>query len=1543
MAGLENQTFAGYEIISELGRGGMGAVYKARQPKLDRLVALKIMATELAGDPDFVARFKREANAAAALNHQNIVQVFSAGECEKTHFIAMEFVEGETLRHHIESQGRLDPREAVAITVLVAQALQYAWNKARIIHRDIKPENIFLSKAGEVKVGDLGLAKTVGGGSTSLTQTGMMMGSPHYISPEQARGLSDIDFRADIYSLGCTLYHMLTGRPPYEGSDPLVVINKHVNEPPPAIFKAWPTCPIPLALAVGKMLAKQRHERPASYEELIEQLREVREKLKPAVVPTPVSASEPTQVLTPTPKPAVTTPAPKPAVARTPTPAPAAKPELVIRNWKLVMGGVAGVVVLLLAGLFVWSPWSKPSTSTQDSNTPTIQQTAARPVDTTALEPGAIRLWDSPDKIPNKSGVRWENSAVVFSADYKNGLKWKSPLNRDATIRADIRMNHDASIRCIGLRHVSTPPSGKVKGDNYYRLELKADQVALMFIHANSATKLQGWPLPRAYGPDEWIRLELRAIGDELTTSVDGQVLGTIHDSSLPEPGGVLVHGSNGSFRNIVYVPLDKKAENAASQIQSAVTLADAAAWQNAINLLPLIDLQKDAVAGVWTIENGELVSNRDNYARIEMPYQPPDEYDYRIEFSAPGRNKTGPVQLLSKVGREFRWQCFMSNGKSCAFESVGGKTIHESPARAEMPLILQNDRRYVSLVEVRNGVVRGYLDGKLCVEWKTDYADMDIPSQWKLRAVGLLGVGSQIPTTFHRIEVREVTGKGTFTRAAPASASNTPTLQHSNTPAPWLSAFCAEVSALPAEQQVARVVTELKKLNRDFDATSVTRKIEDGQVTDFLMDARGVTNVSPVRALARLKRFACLIPLNITFKNKAEFCDLSPLKGLMLESITLNGTSVTDLSPLKAMPLTSLKGVGLIPNLEALRGFQLQSLALNENTPPIKDLSPLMGMPLENLSMNSCAVTDLSPLKGMPLKFLTMSKAPVRDLSPLKGMPLVRLDVAQTMVTDLSPLAGMPITDLSCTFVPQRDTALLRSIKTLKTINRLPADEFWKLVAAGKVPNFKGEVKDAPSSTTDDAFIREVAALPAEQQVARVVAKLKELNPGFDGQETHRIADGKVEELLISAGGVTDISPVRALAGLKKFLCNGTYQQVGSLSDLSPLRGLKLHYCFLAFTQVSDLSPLQGMPLVGVNCKGTRVRDLSPLKGAALTALDCDLTQVTDLSTLKGMPLTKLYCHFDPTRDANVLRFIKTLETINNLPVAELWKQVDAGKAPSVAASDAFIREVAALPAEQQVARVVAKLKELNPGFDGAESLKRHKIEDGIVSEIIFCSSGVTNIAPVRALAKLNGLSCAGPYPKGERSPLEDLSPLRGLPLKWLNCLHSRVFDLSPLRGMPLETLRFYSTPVEDLTPLRDMPLKILECFATRISDLAPLSTTRLLEELRADNNPAVRDLSPLRGLRLKAVCIGHSLVSDLSPLAGMPLKELAVGGTQVSDLSPLAGMPLERIICDPAVASRAENRKVLNSISTLQTINKLPAAEFWKKVEAGEVPKAK
>jgi Leucine-rich repeat (LRR) protein len=269
----------------------------------------------------------------------------------------------------------------------------------------------------------------------------------------------------------------------------------------------------------------------------------------------------------------------------------------------------------------------------------------------------------------------------------------------------------------------------------------------------------------------------------------------------------------------------------------------------------------------------------------------------------------------------------------------------------------------------------------------------------------------------------------------------------------------------------------------------------------------------------------------------------------------------------------------------------------------------------------------------------------------------------------------GMPLKELTCDFDPKRDAEILRSIKTLEKINGKPAADFWKDVGAGAKP------------PVDDAWVKQVRALQADKQLEAVVAKLKELNPGFDGAFWKPIAPiidhGEVEFLWFAfTDSVTDISPLRALSRLENLSFCGTSEKWGRISDLSPLKDMKMKQLFLNWTVVSDLSPLKDMKLSILCCAGTpisdlsplkdmkltmfhcfdsKVSDLSPLKGMPLTILDCHNTLVTDLSPLKGMPLKNLYCDFDPKRDADILHSLKTLETINGKPAAEFWKDVDA------------------------------------------------------------------------------------------------------------------------------------------------------------------------------------------------------------------------------------------------------------------------------------------
>jgi len=213
-----------YEIIGRVGSGGMADVYKARDHKLNRMVAFKVLKAEFSNDTNFVGKFQREAQAAARLSHPNIVNVYDVGEDNGINYIVMELVEGITLKDYITRKGKLSVREATSIAIQVSLGLEAAHNSG-IIHRDVKPQNIIISIDGKVKLSDFGIARA----TSSNTISTNMMGSVHYSSPEQVRG-GYSDAKSDIYSLGITMYEMVTGRVPFDGESTVAIAIKHLQE-----------------------------------------------------------------------------------------------------------------------------------------------------------------------------------------------------------------------------------------------------------------------------------------------------------------------------------------------------------------------------------------------------------------------------------------------------------------------------------------------------------------------------------------------------------------------------------------------------------------------------------------------------------------------------------------------------------------------------------------------------------------------------------------------------------------------------------------------------------------------------------------------------------------------------------------------------------------------------------------------------------------------------------------------------------------------------------------------------------------------------------------------------------------------------------------------------------------------------------------------------------------------------------------------------------------------------------------------------------------
>jgi serine/threonine-protein kinase len=351
----EGTTLAGrYRVERRLGRGGMAEVFLARDLRLDRLIALKVLAPALSSDPAFVARFRREAQAAAGLSHPNIVAVYDWGEALGSYYIAMEYAPGRTLAEVIEADAPLASERTALIGAQVAAALAAA-HREGVVHRDIKPSNVILGEEDAVKVTDFGIAHVVEEAGTRLTTTGTVLGTPAYLSPEQAEGRA-VDGRSDVYSLGVVLYELATGATPFQGQTSAALAYQHAREPLEPPSGRNPAVPAALDAIITESLAKDPEARPASAEQVRRRLLALTD---PSRVPPATTELAATRVL----------------------PAPGDDPRL---WWALAALGVA-----LIAALAVYFAFGRDSGSSQPTTqaTTTAHHTTTAPPPTTTTAP----------------------------------------------------------------------------------------------------------------------------------------------------------------------------------------------------------------------------------------------------------------------------------------------------------------------------------------------------------------------------------------------------------------------------------------------------------------------------------------------------------------------------------------------------------------------------------------------------------------------------------------------------------------------------------------------------------------------------------------------------------------------------------------------------------------------------------------------------------------------------------------------------------------------------------------------------------------------------------------------------------------------------------------------------------------------------------------------------------------------------------------------------------------------------------------------------
>lgn len=280
----------GFQLAEKIGAGGMGTVFRAQQESLTRTVALKILNPYFATDAKYIEAFRREAQAVARLQHPNIVAALDAGESDGQYYFVMEYVRGETIARWVKRRGAMPEQMVVDIAFCVASALKHAWDKEKLIHRDVKPENVMVDTDGNVKLCDLGLAKTSGEQST-ISVTGQVFGTPQYMSPEQARGEKSLDFRTDIYSLGLLMHYALTAEIPFQAGSPALVMARHLTEQLPDPREKSPEVSVHTCRVLERMLARDVADRYPSWDDVLADLSLVRESKPPQCAPLPAGKS----------------------------------------------------------------------------------------------------------------------------------------------------------------------------------------------------------------------------------------------------------------------------------------------------------------------------------------------------------------------------------------------------------------------------------------------------------------------------------------------------------------------------------------------------------------------------------------------------------------------------------------------------------------------------------------------------------------------------------------------------------------------------------------------------------------------------------------------------------------------------------------------------------------------------------------------------------------------------------------------------------------------------------------------------------------------------------------------------------------------------------------------------------------------------------------------------------------------------------------------------------------------------------------------------
>jgi len=782
-----------YRLLKKLGEGGMGAVYLAEDVVAMRKVAVKVLPKKYAGEAEFLTRFRREAKAAGKLNHSNIVAAYSVGEEMGHHFYVMEYCEGEPIDAMLKRLKVLPWDKAVEIVSQVARGLEHA-HKYGFIHRDIKPANVLMTKDGTAKILDLGLSKNIGDAEQSFhTQTGVALGTPQYISPEQAQGDRNIDGRTDIYSLGAMFYHLLTGQTPFQASTAAAVIMKHLTEQLSNPQDVNPDIPDTVVHVVQRMMAKAPADRYANAAELLADLELIAQGKAPSSLA--IDAVKSSIAMPRARKESVPPGADQmrpgrrgPTGNHTPVSTKRSgtledrrddrrdktdrrNAPRTVNKTLILVGVVAGAVIAGIAFSFMSEKGTAAKVEMASTGPPVpagppvIEQTPeknpgekhiAKEPATPDVTPAPVTTPPPPERprfVLECETMRMLNKSPASVLDVQSpGFQWSRGQQR--WFRSDFANGSftlEMPVQTAGWYSVKLLLT---KGPDYGRVNISLDGKVL--------NDVDGYDIRLHPAPVDLGEMSLVEGPHELRIAVPSN-----------RGRGAFIAGVDA----VILEALTAAPANAAAETEPVNAKGNpvgaALAEPKRINLLAYIDLAKDAVLGTWTQRDGALLSDATGAfikeggkggARLQIPYRPPEEYDLRVAFTRQSGEHCVVLLFPSRKGETFALIAGGWSNRFLGFELVNGAGS-EDPRRntsSRPGTFLRTGTRQEMLLQVRKNGATVSLDGREITRTPAHYEGMTPPPWYALKDPALLGIASWAsPTVFHSIEIVEISGKG--------------------------------------------------------------------------------------------------------------------------------------------------------------------------------------------------------------------------------------------------------------------------------------------------------------------------------------------------------------------------------------------------------------------------------------------------------------------------------------------------------------------------------------------------------------------------------------------------------------------------------------------------------------------------------------------------------------------------------------------------------------------------------------------------------------